>query len=230
MANTFMGIEDKIFQRKRFVENRMQNFVFDKNKKCYSFESDLLNGNFKAILTVDKKGKLAGKVIDKLTNEEYTPLRILGFEGEYVNSVRTAYYELLQHVADTCCNDVLFASDQANRLTKSIIANYSVNPDFPWEQSQYQSYGVFRHQENNKWFALIMNVNRRVLLSDAKDENVDIVNLKIKPETSLVLCEREGIFPGYHMNHKHWISVTLDDKISDLDLLNFLKVSFNLTK
>ena len=40
------------------------------------------------------------------------------------------------------------------------------------------------------------------------------MNLKCDPERSIGLREEfEGIIPGYHMNKKHWNTVTLDDSI-----------------
>ncbi len=34
------------------------------------------------------------------------------------------------------------------------------------------------------------------------------INLKIPPEDSEALCQIDGISPGYHMNKKHWITVS----------------------
>ena len=45
-----------------------------------------------------------------------------------------------------------------------ILKTFMVRPDFPWEKTEaYQSYGTFRHADSGKWFALVMNVKKKVL-------------------------------------------------------------------
>lgn len=83
-----------------------------------------------------------------------------------MNSVREAYRQLLESVSKEICETVFFASGQANRITEGILNRFDVKPDFPWDEKTYQSYGVFRHENNRKWFALIMNVKRKTLLKN----------------------------------------------------------------
>ncbi|WP_455089335.1 MmcQ/YjbR family DNA-binding protein [Peptoanaerobacter stomatis] len=40
---------------------------------------------------------------------------------------------------------------------------------------------------------------------------------------------RKGIYPGYHMNHKHWISVVLNETLSDNEVMKLIENSFSLT-
>ena len=225
-----MSIEEKAFSRKRFVVESMITFGFDKTEGGYRFEGDFMNGDFSAVLTVSDKGEITGAVIDNMNGEEYRQLRIDGFQGAYVNSVRSAYEEWLGQIADACCKEVLFASDQANRIAERIADDFDVTPDYPWEQSQYQSYGVFRHTDNSKWFALIMNVKRHVLLKNGDENTVDIINLKANPDRIDDLTTGNGIYPAYHMSHKYWISVSLDDSLTDDDVMLLVNDSFKLTK
>lgn len=46
------------------------------------FIQKILDSNFKAIIEISDV--LKGKVIDNLSNEEYMPLRIESFDGDYV--------------------------------------------------------------------------------------------------------------------------------------------------
>ncbi|MBR3297194.1 MAG: MmcQ/YjbR family DNA-binding protein [Firmicutes bacterium] len=225
-----MSIEEKIFGRKRFVPEAMREFGFIKTDGGYLFEGDLMNGDFSAVLTVSGKGDLAGTVIDKINGEEYRQLRMEIFQGAYVGSVRAAYEEWLGQIAAACCRDVLFSSDQANRIAERIADGFGIEPDYPWEQDRYQSYGVFRHPKNSKWFALIMNVKRQVLLKNGDETTVDIINLKADPEEIVKLTEQNGIYPSYHMNHKYWISVLLDDSLTDDAVMSLVNESFDLTK
>lgn len=224
-----MSIEDEVFQRKRFLADRLGQAGFEKSGDGYVLSRDFMEGDFRAILTVDGKGSLSGRVIDVINNEEYSQLRIDSFNGTYVNSVRAAYKEFLESIADNCCKDVLFASDQANRLAERIMAEYGVIPDFPWEQGRYQSYGTFRHADSGKWFALIMDVKWDALLKNGDANTVEVVNLRIDPDHSDDLREIPGIYPGYHMNHRNWISVVLDGSLPDDDIARLVRTSFDLT-
>ncbi|WP_370851048.1 MmcQ/YjbR family DNA-binding protein [Megasphaera sp.] len=223
-------IEETVFARKRWIEDRMLSYGFYKTKKIYTLEKPFLNGDFKAILSVTLKGQVTGKVIDSMTQDEYYQLRQESANGPYVNKVRSAYAALLTDIANACCGDVLFASPQANRLTQAILKRFQVNPYFPWEHSaRYQSYGAFRHRSNRKWFALIMNVTRDVLDKDGNTSLIDILNVKISPAQGEELRKTPGIYPAYHMNHKTWISVVLDETLADEKIGELIDTSYQLT-
>lgn len=224
-----MTIEEKVFKRKRFIPGRMSAYGFKEGPSGSVWEADFMDGEFRAIVTVTEKGRITGSVIDRMNGEEYAQLRMERLSGAYVNSVRAAYEALLEQVADACCEDVLFAFDQANRIARLILEAYEVSPDFPWKQGRYQSYGTFRHADSGKWFALIMNISRDALLGNKSKDTIDVINLKVDPLKTDTLTKAEGIFPGYHMNHKNWISAVLDERISDEEIMKLVANSFSLT-
>ena len=53
------------------------------------------------------------------------------------------------------------------------------------------------------------------------------MNLKIDPIEGRP--EREGVYPAFHMNHKCWITVTLDDTLSDDEVMALTETSFCMT-
>lgn len=229
-AGPMIPIEETVFSRKRWIESKMLAYGFHKANKTYILEKPFLDGDFKTVLSVTPKGQVTGKVIDSMTQDEYYQLRQEAANGPYVNKVRSAYAALLTDIANACCGDVLFASPQANRLTQAILDHFQVNPDFPWEHSsRYQSYGAFRHRSNRKWFALIMNVTRDVLDKDGNTSPIDILNVKIPPAQGDELRQIPGIYPAYHMNHKTWISVVLDETLPDEKILELIDTSYQLT-
>ena len=64
---------------------------------------------------------------------------------------------------------------------------------------------VFKVSGNGKIFALA-----------TMDAHPLTVSLKIDPEESLALqAEFPQIVPGYHLNKKHWVTVTLDGALDD---------------
>ena len=74
-----------------------------------------------------------------------------------------------------------------------------------------------------------MNVKWNALLKDNNQNTVDVINLKINSKDSDALTAIKGIYPGYHMNHKNWISVVLNETLSDDEVSKLIANSFSLT-
>ena len=111
-------------------------------------------------------------------------------------------------------------------MIRYIEETYGVSGDMPWKDSDNL---VFRHKENQKWFALIMDVPRYKLGLIGSDP-VSVVNLKCDPLLSGSFKKEEGIMPAYHMSKVHWISVLLDGTVDEDKLIFLLEMSFSLTK
>jgi predicted DNA-binding protein (MmcQ/YjbR family) len=105
-------------------------------------------------------------------------------------------------------------------------AAYGTLPDYPFEEDFETA--VLRHTDNRKWYALVMKVSRRKFGFD-NDEALDVVNLKLPTEMFGSFGAADGVYPAYHMNKLHWISVLLPDAPDDV--VQFLvNVSFEATK
>ena len=103
---------------------------------------------------------------------------------------------------------------------------YGTSPDYPFEEDFETA--VLRHSDNRKWYALVMRVSRRKFGLDS-DEVIEVVNLKLPVEMYGSFGAADGVYPAYHMNKLHWISVLLPDAPDDL--VQFLvDVSFEVTK
>lgn len=60
-------------------------------------------------------------------------------------------------------------------------------------------------------------------------ELFESVNLKCDPERALELREKfVGIVPGYHMNKKHWNTVSFDGSVPDNLILELVDHSYDL--
>ena len=105
-------------------------------------------------------------------------------------------------------------------------SSYLTLPDYPFEEDFETA--VFRHADNRKWFALSMQVSRRKFGMD-RDEVIDVVNLKLPTEMFGSFGAADGVYPAYHMNKLHWISVLLPDAPDDV-VQFLLNASFEVTK
>ena len=107
-----------------------------------------------------------------------------------------------------------------------ILKQYGIMADFPWADEP--DFAVLRHAENKKWFALVMAVPKEKLGLPGR-ENLPVVNLKCDPLLIGTLLRDEGIFPAYHMNKTHWITVALDGSAADETIKMLVDLSFSLT-
>ena len=106
------------------------------------------------------------------------------------------------------------------------LNTYSTSPDYPFDEDFETA--VLRHVDNRKWDAIVMRVSRHKFGFDS-DGVIDVVNLKLPTEMFGSFGAADGVYPAYHMNKLHWISVLLPDAPDDV--VQFLvNVSFEATK
>ena len=106
------------------------------------------------------------------------------------------------------------------------LNTYGTSPDYPFDD--WMESAVLRHADNKKWYAIALRVSRRKFGFDS-DEVIDVVNLKLPTEMFGSFVAADGVYPAYHMNKLHWISVLLPD--APEEIVQFLvNVSFEATK
>ena len=112
------------------------------------------------------------------------------------------------------------------KLIEYIREVYDTEGDCPWTDDDSL---VFRHAENGKWFALLMTGIPAAKFGEKGGDAYDVVNLKCDP-SAIGALGGEGVFPAYHMNKTHWVSVRLGRGGADDGLLKtLLDASFYLT-
>ena len=207
-----MTMEETIFNRYSIDENKLLEYGFNSD---YVYTVDILDNSFRVIITyVDKK--ITGKIIDLSFDEEYTNFRIER-SGEFNLKIRSEYERILLDIRDKTCTKRTYIYDQANRIDKYIFSKYDVAADFPFKSSPY--HGVYRNKDN-KWFGILMNIPFNKIDKN-KSGLIEVINVKINPNDKDNLLKIEGIYEAYHMNKKSWISIILDDTLSD-DLISEL--------
>lgn len=106
--------------------------------------------------------------------------------------------------------------------------HYGVLPEYLWQDTP--NICVFRHQNNRKWFAVVMNDIPAEKLGLKENKSLNLINLKCDPKLAkMILIDHKNIFPAYHMNKKHWISVVIE-RCEMEELENLLAHSFRLTQ
>ncbi|WP_133842122.1 MmcQ/YjbR family DNA-binding protein [Erwinia rhapontici] len=104
--------------------------------------------------------------------------------------------------------------------------HFKSEPEYLW--SNLPGYAVLRHHGGKKWFGIVMNVSGAKLGLNTDDE-VDVLEVKVRPEYIGSLRKKEGILPAYHMNKEHWVSVLLSGSLSAHEIHELLADSHELT-
>lgn len=103
---------------------------------------------------------------------------------------------------------------------------YGTAADYPFEKDFDTA--VLRHGDNRKWYAIVMKVPRNKFGFES-DEVIDVVNLKLPTEMFGSFGAADGVYPAYHMNKLHWVSVLLPDAAEDV-IAFLVNASFEITK
>lgn len=219
-----MNIEKEIFKRSRMDFQKLEEYGFIKKNQIYYYECGILDNRFHVEIQVDELGTIQGKVIDTEFKEEYLLLRVDSQTGEFISKVRDAYKNILKDIREKCCIQDYFIHPQANRITKYIIQKYQSDPEFLWEKDEGTA--VFRNKENKKWFGIMMNIKRAKL--DLGEGEVEILNVKLQPEEVEEKQCKKGYHQAYHMNHKSWITMVLDDTLQDKEIKDCIEKSYQI--
>ena len=109
------------------------------------------------------------------------------------------------------------------QLDEYISGEYGIEKDFPFEE---QNIYVFRHKDNRKWFALVMEISAEKL--GGEQTNIWVVNIKCDPILKAGFLSQQGIYPAYHMSKEHWLTIRLDEA-NEKDIETLISISFDLT-
>lgn len=221
-----MKIEDEIFKKSEIDYDKLIPYGFKCENGKYVYSKKIMNNTFQVYITVIDKARVDGKIIDLEFGDEYTNYRLEGEVGEFVGRVREEFENILNDIKNKCAITKYFATEQANRIASLIKENYGDIPEFLWEK--FPGYGVFRNSCNRKWYAAIMNINRNKIDS-SEDDEVEIIDVKVDEDKISDILNKKGIYKGYHMNKDNWVSIILDDTLSDEEIMYYIEKSHEYT-
>ncbi len=220
-----MNIEDEIFKRSIIDFTKLLKYGFQKENENYIYTKEIIDNSFRVVIEIDKNGNVRGKIYDLVFNEEYTNYRVENNMGEFVSQIKEQFERILLEIRDKCTTSKYFITNQANELIELIKEKYNVNPEFLWESSPNSA--VFRNKRSDKWFGLIMNIDRSKIIKGEQGE-VEVLNIKLDRETPKYL-EIKGIYPAYHMSKKSWVSIILDNTLSTKEIMELINISYDFT-
>ena len=205
-----------LFEKYQANPEKLQVFGFEKRGEEFVYSQEIMNGDF--LLQLKLQGeKLDYQVFDQEAGDEYVQVKMKTMTGEFVGQVREACQEIFLMIRANCFEEVGFLYEQSSRLQDYVAKTYDGKLEYLWEKSSRKSStkaGVFRHQDSKKWYGAFLTTDW------SKFENNQVANL----------LKKAGIYPAFHMNKKYWLSLPLDDTLTDTELFSLLDKSFELTQ
>ncbi len=215
-----MYIENEIFKKSKINYPKLLKYGFKKENNCYIISKNILNNSFKIeVMVVDDKVK--GKIYDLAFNEEYTNYRLENQTGEFINKIKEEFINFLTDIKNNCTTTNYFIMPQTNRVTALIIQKYHDYPAFLWESNP--GIGVFKNSLTNKWYGIIMPINKNKLTNESKE--IEILNVKLPKDKIKELLSKKGYYKAYHMNKENWLTIILDETINDDTIMELIAES-----
>ena len=221
-----MTIEEELFRKAKIDFDKISKYGFKKEKSLYKYSKNIMNNTFRVDVEIDEKGIVKGKVYDLSFGDEYTNFRMEDSIGSFVGQVKAEFESLLKDIRSNCFNRKDFIYEQSNRIAKAIKEKYGDEPEFEWEK--FPGYATFRNKDSKKWYGIIMNIDKSKLDGNATCE-IEIIDIKLDPKKIENLLKQDGFYPAYHMNKKSWITIILDNTISDEKIMNLIEESYSFT-
>lgn len=212
-------------KNKKVNTEKLLSFGFEKQNDGYIYMTDLINRQMKMIVTISKDRNLFTQVIDNSSNEEYVLHLVPDAVGSYVGQIRSAHEEVLENIIKNCFEPDVFKSSQALSIITYIRDKYGDELEFLWEK--FPDNAIWRRKDNQKWYAALLTVSKKKLGIDS-NEIIEIIDLRIRPEDIDAIVDDKKYFRGYHMNKKHWITICLDDTVSDKEIQRRIDDSYTL--
>lgn len=217
-------LEENLFKNYYPFLDKLLKYGFKKDGDNYLFQKDI-NDTFLAVIRVDNNYNVKGRIFDKEMEEEYTNFRIEDSSGSFSGTIRQSFIDLLTDIRDKCFYRKVFSSKQANRLCQLIEEKYGDKPIFKWDK--YPDFCVFQNINTKKWYVLVMTIAGEKFNLDI--QNIDVLNVKLGVNKISNLLQQKGFYPAYHMNKKYWISILLDDSISDDTIMELIDESYQFS-
>ena len=169
-------------------------------------------------------------MFDQETGDEYVQVKMKTMTGEFVGQVREACQDIFLMIRANCFEEVGFLYEQSSRLQDYVAKTYDGKLEYLWEKSSRKSStkaGVFRHQDSKKWYGAFLTTDWSKF-ENGKTGQIEVLNVKNNQVANLL--KKAGIYPAFHMNKKYWLSLPLDDTLTDTELFSLLDKSFELTQ
>ena len=206
-----------------FSKEQLKGFGFKEEADKLVYKKEILDSNF-LIEIVFANNQLTIEVYDLEFDEIYSLFSVDSAVGETVQNIRESVEEIL--------SSILGLVDKSEKISSEVIDycnnKYGENHVNPFKKHPDILALV---NEKNKWYALFLDVDYNKLNKNTDiTTKVKILNVKYPANKILEIIDNKNIFPAYHMNKKHWISIVIDKNIKLETIKELIDISYSLVK
>ena len=209
-------------EKYNFSKEQLLQFGFKEEAEKLIYRKEILDSSFLIEISfVDSQ--LLIEVYDLEFDEVYSLYGVDSAVGETVQNIREHVENLLSSVlgladeSEKICSEVI---DYCNKYGGNHVNPFKKHPDI-----------LAFVNEKNKWYALLSDVEYNKLNKNTDiTTKVKILNVKYPTDNILDIIDNQNIFPAYHMNKKHWISIVLDKNIKLETIKELIDISYSLVK
>ena len=206
-----------------FSKEKLLQYGFKEEAEKLIYRKEILDSSF-LIEIVFVDSQLLIEVYDLEFDEIYSLFSVDSAVGETVQNIRENVEKLLSLI--------LGLADESGKISSEIIDycnnKYGGNRVNPFKK--HPDILAFVN-EKNKWYALLLDVEYNKLNKNTDiTTKVKILNVKYPTDRILEIIDNKNIFPAYHMNKKHWISIVLDKNIKMETIKELIDISYSLVK
>ncbi|MDU4714035.1 MAG: MmcQ/YjbR family DNA-binding protein [Gemella haemolysans] len=210
-------------EKYNFSKEKLLQYGFREEAEKLIYRKEILDSSF-LIEIVFVNSQLLIEVYDIEFDEIYSLYSVDSAVGETVQNIREHVEKLL--------SSILGLADESGKISSEIIDycnnKYGGNHVNPFKK--HPDILAFVN-EKNKWYALMSNVEYNKLNKTSNIiTKVKILNVKYPTDKILEIIDNKNIFPAYHMNKKHWISIVLDKNIKLETIKELIDISYSLVK
>lgn len=204
-------------------KEQLKGFGFKEEAEKLIYRKEILDSSFlMEIVFVDRQFLI--EVYDLEFDEIYSLFSVDSAVGETVQNIR-------EHV-ENLLSSILGLADESEKINLEVVDycknRYGENHINPFKK--HPDILAFVN-EKNKWYALLSDVEYNKLNKNTDiTTKVKILNVKYPTDRILEIIDNKNIFPAYHMNKKHWISIVLDKNIKLKTIKELIDISYSLVK
>ena len=220
-----MKVLNKLLTNKTIDYQKLQGYGFNLIKDSYVYEKILSNNHFKVIIEINKDKQIS-KVIDLDVDDEYILVDVPGASGNYVGKIREEYNAIINDFINKCTKYNIFKETQTKEIIEYIKNKYHDDLEYLWEKTPDAA--IWRNKDNSKWYGLLMKIPENRL--DTESNNlVEIIDLRYPKDNIMDILKKKGIYPGYHMNKKSWITIILDNSVDTDEIYKLIDLSYEIS-
>ncbi len=207
-----------VFDEYKIKKENLLDYGFTLKDEAYVLEKVLDDSLYVRFTFTGSSFKM--EVYDRETQEVYLPFQVENNPGAYVSMIKEEVEKIKK--------DILVHCFEANTLRQEVISyvneTYQVEVSYPFEDDTVS--GTFKNTKG-KWFGLLMKIPYRSLGVNSTLV-VDILNIKLDPDSIKELIDHKHYFPAYHMNKKYWITILLNKNITLEKIKPLIDESYHL--